>query len=432
LLTQPGFQRRHKRRALFLAHPKTLFGALAVDTAFDIEQGVDALDRFERDWRDHRRALAAPGIGRDIRQLEELSAGVGPTKGGSDRSRRARGIVQLVVAAVGVSLQDTGEAVKMPYGMLVPAIARGIVESGRRRTSSERPIVADIGPDVPLDRLALGQDRHGGVIAVQPFGRQNMALDQRMKRLQNRRTGADLVGQCRQAQINALSPVALALAVQRLVLTELLEQNHRQQLRSGKPTRRHMERCGRLGNRLAIPARELLAHCLDHLPLARNHLQRLSDVLAQLRQLLRSTAGTALRRRDHHALAWQMSRKRFAGRPLALERLHGLRPRRRLLGRQFILGCYRFQLFELKLHLLQQARLALRAGAVKLAPQLLDLELEMTDECFRARQVRLGIGSLGLGTRRFCLGARRDRLRLHAGSALGKYHRMRGGKIGRK
>ena len=84
------------------------------------------------------------------------------------------------------------------------------------------------------------------------------------------------------------------------------------------------------------------------------------------------------------------------------------------------------------LHLLQQARLALRAGAVKLAPQLLDLELEMTDERFRARQVRLGVGSLGLGARRFGLGARCNRLRLHAGSALGKYHRMRVGKIGRK
>ena len=70
-----------------------------------------------------------------------------------------------------------------------------------------------------------------------------------------------------------------------------------------------------------------------------------------------------------------MSRERFAGRPLALERLHGLCPRRRLLGRQFILGRSRFQLFELKLHLLQQPRLTLRARAVKCPPQLLDLEL---------------------------------------------------------
>jgi hypothetical protein len=80
-----------------------------------------------------------------------------------------------------------------------------------------------------------------GVMAVQPLGRQNMAFDQRMKRLQNSRTGADLVGQCRHAQINALPPVTLALPVQRLVLTELLEQDHGQQLRSGKAARRHME-----------------------------------------------------------------------------------------------------------------------------------------------------------------------------------------------
>jgi hypothetical protein len=95
-----------------------------------------------------------------------------------------------------------------------------------RRTSRKRPIVADIGPDVPLDRLALGEDRHGGVVAVQPLGGQNIALDQRMERLQNRRTGADPVGQCRQAQVNALPPLTLALAIQRLVLPELLEQDH--------------------------------------------------------------------------------------------------------------------------------------------------------------------------------------------------------------
>ena len=105
--------------------------------------------------------------------------------------------------------------------------------------------------------------------------------------------------------------------------------------------------------------------------------------------------------------------------------LYGLCPRRRLLGRQFILGRRRFQLFELKLHLLQQPRLALRAGAVKLAPQLLDLELEMADERFRARQVRLSIGRFGAGTGE--LG-----LRLDAGGTLGNDHRMRGGKIGRE
>ena len=120
-----------------------------------------------------------------------------------------------------------------------------------------------------------------------------------------------------------------------------------------------------------------------------------------------------------------MVRERFAGRPLALERLHGLCPRCRLLGRQFILGCCRFQLFELKLHLFQQPRLALRARAIELAPQLLDLELEMADERFRARQIRLGIG-------RFGTSIGEPGLRLNAGGALGKDQRMRSGKISGK
>jgi hypothetical protein len=52
-----------------------------------------------------------------------------------------------------------------------------------------------------------------------------------------------------------------------------------------------------------------------------------------------------------------------------------------------------FQLFKLKLHLLQQSRLALRAAAVKLTAQLLDLKLEIANQ-----------GHLGLGARRFGLG----------------------------
>jgi len=169
--------------------------------------------------------------------------------------------------------------------MLLPSVTRGVIERRRRCPSPERPVVADIGPDVPLDRLSLGQDRHRGVIAMQPLTSQNVAFDQRMKRQQGRRTGADLVGQCRQAQIDALPSVAFALPVQRLMLTELLEQDHGQQIGTGEAARGHMEGRRRLGNRLAVPARELLAHRLDHLPLPRDHLQRLGGVLAQLREL---------------------------------------------------------------------------------------------------------------------------------------------------
>ena len=62
-----------------------------------------------------------------------------------------------------------------------------------------------------------------------------------------------------------------------------------------------MEGRRRLRDLLAVPARELLSHRLDDLPLARDHFQRLGDVLAQLRQLRRSAARTLLRRGDVRA-----------------------------------------------------------------------------------------------------------------------------------
>jgi hypothetical protein len=60
------------------AHPQTLFSALAVDATFDIEQRIDSFDCFERDRGDRRRLLAAPGIGRKLREPEELPASERP------------------------------------------------------------------------------------------------------------------------------------------------------------------------------------------------------------------------------------------------------------------------------------------------------------------------------------------------------------------
>ena len=49
-------------------------------------------------------------------------------------------------------------------------------------------------------------------------------------RLQRRRAGSDLVGQRGEADIDAFPGIALGLAVQWLMLAELLEQDHRQRL----------------------------------------------------------------------------------------------------------------------------------------------------------------------------------------------------------
>ena len=67
-----------------------------------------------------------------------------------------------------------------------------------------------------------------------------------------------------------------------------------------------------------------------------------------------------------------------------------LRPGCRRLGSDVVLGRVRLQLLELQLHLLEQACRALRAGAVELASELLDLERQMRDQRSPTGAIRLG------------------------------------------
>src|SRR5215208_7309516 len=98
------------------------------------------------------------------------------------------------------------------------------------------------------------------------------------------------------------------------MLPVLLEQDHRQQARAGPTARDHMKRRRCLADLLAVAAGELFADVLDHLPLPRDHLQRLGDVLAQLAQPRAAAAQAARWARFDHALAWQMFREGLARR----------------------------------------------------------------------------------------------------------------------
>src|SRR5436190_15635122 len=101
----------------------------------------------------------------------------------------------------------------MALGMFLSSIPRSVIEGGRWRVAAERPVVADISPDAARYRLALGQDRHRGVVAVQTLGAQDVGLDQLMQRLKDQGASADLVGQRRHAEIDALPSVSFTLPV---------------------------------------------------------------------------------------------------------------------------------------------------------------------------------------------------------------------------
>lgn len=162
-----------------------------------------------------------------------------------ERTGIAAHLEQRVIAAIGVGPQNAAKGLQMSLGMFLPPIARGIVKCRRRRLPAQRPVIPDIGPNAARIGLAAGQDRHCGVVSMKPLGGKHMRLDQRVHRLERRGTGSDLVGQCGEAEVDALAGIALALSVQRLVLGELLEQDHHQ---------KRLVRQSRVGSRGRAPA----------------------------------------------------------------------------------------------------------------------------------------------------------------------------------
>ena len=236
-----------------------------------------------------------------------------------------------------------------------------------------------------------------------------MRLDAPQQRCQHGNARAHLVGQGRQAERHTLPGVAFGLAVQRLMLPVLLEQDHRQQARAGPAARDHMKGGRRLADLLAVAAGKLLADMLDHLPSPRDHLQRLGDVLAQFAQPRAAAAQAGRWPWLDHALARQMVGKGLARRALAREGHDIGRLRHGPLGGDLVLAGRAFEFLKRQLHLIKQPDGALRARPVELARQFLDLQSLVCDE-------GLIVGRLGPGHRQFRLDPRRP-------GALGKQRR---------
>jgi hypothetical protein len=201
------------------------------------------------------------------------------------------------------------------------------------------------------------------------------------------------------------------------MLAELLKQHHGEKAGPGPAPWNHVERRRRLADLLAVPARELLAHMLDHLPLPGDHFQGLGDTLPELAQPAPTTAKASRRPRHHHTLSWQMLGEGLARRALALIGGDGFRLGRSPLGGDFVLASRALQFLERELHLVEDARGALRARPIKLALELLDHQLLMRDQgCI--------VGRLGSGLRQLGCNVRRSARLDGAVAALGNQGRL--------
>ena len=392
------------RRDLPLTCVASCHGAHAGDLALGIEDGIDAFDGFQRDGRDiFGDPFALPGGGLDVGQFEELPPGVAPAERAEHRRGFAGRIVNAVIAAIGVGLQDAGPARQMPGRMFHSAVGREVIERCRWCPTCKGPVIPQVSPEPSRLRPTLGHQRHGRVIGVQSFCTENMGADQIVDRLQRGGAGPDLVGQGGKADLDALLGIPLSLSVQGLVLPELLEEQHCQQVGASPAPRCGVEGGRRLADLLAVAAGELLADGLDHLPLPGNDLQRLGDVLAHLHDAPRSATAAGGRGFDHHALPGQMLGERLAGWTAAFEsRNRGLR--RGGIRLCPILPKVRLQILELHLELFNQPDMAFGAVPELLAAEFGDLELQVPDHRIGGGNDRARLCQLFLcrGCTRFC------------------------------
>jgi hypothetical protein len=127
LAAHPLFQLGDERRAPSTPDSEALAGGTSVDIALDVEQQINALDRFEGYRRDRRRGLPTPRVGCDVGKDEELASRMAPAERSGRRTGLASGEIEPVVAGIGVGLQDSGKLPQMPLRMIARSIS-GCVE----------------------------------------------------------------------------------------------------------------------------------------------------------------------------------------------------------------------------------------------------------------------------------------------------------------
>ena len=149
---------------------------------------------------------------------------------------------------------------------------------------------------------------------MKPVATKDIGFKKEEQRLGHDTDRADLVGQGRQAQHNALGLKLITLTIEGLVQAVFLESQAGQEVGSEHPPRRDVEGRWRLADLLAITAGDLLAHRTDHLVTRRYLLERFGDDGGKMAEVFRTAARALLGRRNDDIFA------RYAGIKVAARR----------------------------------------------------------------------------------------------------------------
>lgn len=163
-----------ERRDVDLPLRQALDGGNAVQRPLGLKDSVDPAHRLDRHGRPVGvpawAALAMSASSNSLRRPCAQHAALG------DRPGSSVGRIEIAVAAIGIGLEDPGIGRQVPLQVLAGPVARVEEHGCRRILAPERPIVPDVTPQPARRGLALGQHRHGRVVAVDPLGDQNVAF----------------------------------------------------------------------------------------------------------------------------------------------------------------------------------------------------------------------------------------------------------------
>src|SRR6056297_1731506 len=107
--------------------------------------------------------LSLPCVPPDVGEFEELAPGMAPAERAVERAGITVIAIEIVVAAIGIGLENALPASEMPVGVSHLPVAGEVEQCGRRGTACEGPVVTDIGPEPGCARPTLRQERHRGI-----------------------------------------------------------------------------------------------------------------------------------------------------------------------------------------------------------------------------------------------------------------------------
>jgi hypothetical protein len=238
---QPRLQPGEQRSRLVLADGPAHLRRAAADGGLDVIERAEALQRLAGE----RRA----GGGMDV---EELAPGMRPARHFDD------GVVPVdhVEPRIAVGLQDAAETAEMVRRMGAAAVGTVAVEGRRRCRAAPGTVVTDIDPQPP--GLGLGgarrPHRHGGVVAMDLVGGEDMGGNRLDQRPQLPGRLADPAGHRRAAELDAGPREDLGLAVERQVRAILVDQHMGEQAGTRPAAVDRQIGRRRLMDRLATPA----------------------------------------------------------------------------------------------------------------------------------------------------------------------------------